>query len=88
MGYATEFPDMKGLSPRNIQYMTTFGAAWPDGPIAQRPAAQLPWGHIMVLLDKKLDPGTTEAYAAAAVEYGWSRVAHRPWRRRSCTAHR
>ncbi|MDR6688303.1 putative nuclease of restriction endonuclease-like (RecB) superfamily [Arthrobacter sp. 1088] len=68
-----EFPDMKGLSPRNIQYMTTFAAMWPDGAIAQQPAAQLPWGHIMVLLDKKLGQQLTNAYAAAAVEYGWSR---------------
>ncbi|MFW0772263.1 PDDEXK nuclease domain-containing protein [Paenarthrobacter nitroguajacolicus] len=68
-----EFPDMKGLSPRNIQYMTTFAAMWPEGAIAQQAAAQLPWGHIMVLLDKKLEPQLTDAYAAAAVEYGWSR---------------
>ncbi|GLU61683.1 hypothetical protein Pure05_41940 [Paenarthrobacter ureafaciens] len=27
----------------------------------------------MVLLDKKLEPQLTDAYAAAAVEYGWSR---------------
>jgi predicted nuclease of restriction endonuclease-like (RecB) superfamily len=46
-----EFPDMKGLSARNIQYMTTFAGTWADGPIAQQPAAQLPWGHVMVLLD-------------------------------------
>ncbi len=68
-----EFPDMKGLSPRNIQYMTTFAAMWPDGSIAQQDAAQLPWGHIMVLLDKKLGSEATNAYAAAAVQYGWSR---------------
>ncbi|NQD86861.1 DUF1016 family protein [Paenarthrobacter sp. CM16] len=68
-----EFPDMKGLSPRNIQYMTTFAAMWPDGSIAQQAAAQLPWGHIMVLLDKKLGSEATNAYAAAAVQYGWSR---------------
>lgn len=68
-----EFPDMKGLSPRNIQYMTTFAGAWPDGAITQQAAAQLPWGHIMVLLDKKLGPESTNAYAAAAVQYGWSR---------------
>jgi len=37
---------------------------------AQQAAAQLPWGHIMVLLDKKLEPRLTDAYAAAAVEYG------------------
>ena len=45
-----EFPDMRGFSPRNLQYMATAAAAWP-GPIAQQAAAQLPWGHVMVLLD-------------------------------------
>lgn len=67
------FPDMTGLSYRNLQYMRTFAALWTDGPIVQQPAAQLPWGHIIVLIDK-LD--TIEArtwYSAAAVEHGWSR---------------
>ena len=41
-----EFPEMKGLSPRNIQYMTTFAGAWQDGPIAQRAVAQLPWTRV------------------------------------------
>lgn len=68
-----EFPDLKGLSARNIQYMTTFAGAWSEGPIAQQPVAQLPWGHITVLLDKHLDPITRDWYAASAVEYGWSR---------------
>lgn len=69
----TEFPDMKGLSARNLQYMTTFAGAWTHGPIAQQPAAQLPWGHIMVLLDKVPNQETRDWYAAAAVENGWSR---------------
>jgi hypothetical protein len=33
-----EFPDMKGLSPTNLQYMRAFAAAWPGTePIYQRP---------------------------------------------------
>jgi len=45
----------------------------------QLPVAQLPWGHVTVLLDKldKLDKlgdqRERDWYAAAAVEYGWSR---------------
>ncbi len=42
---------MRGLSQRSLVYMQTFAAAV-EAPIAQQPAAQLPWGHIMVLLDK------------------------------------
>ncbi|MHA7278101.1 DUF1016 N-terminal domain-containing protein, partial [Arthrobacter sp. Hz1] len=69
----TEFPDMTGLSYRNLQYMRAFAAAWAGQPIVQQPAAQLPWGHIMVLIDKLDDPAARDWYAAAAAEYGWSR---------------
>jgi hypothetical protein len=34
------FPDMTGLSPRNLKYMRAFGQAWPDQAIVQQPAAQ------------------------------------------------
>src|ERR1017187_8584695 len=34
-----EFPDMGGLSPRNLKYMRAFAEAWP---IVQQPVAQLP----------------------------------------------
>ena len=68
-----EFPDMTGLSQRNLQYMRSFAKSWSVGSIAQQPAAQLPWGHIMVLLDKAESPQTRDQYAAAAVQYGWSR---------------
>lgn len=67
-----EFPEMKGLSRRNLFYMRGFAAAWPD-PIVQQPVAQLPWGHITVLLDKAETPDQRAWYASAALEYGWSR---------------
>ncbi len=67
-----EFPLMTGLSPRNLQYMQQFASGFP-GPIAQQPAAQLPWGHVMVLLDLKEDSATREFYAASAAKEGWSR---------------
>lgn len=67
-----EFPDMKGLSRRNLFYMRGFAAAWPE-PIVQQPVAQLPWGHITVLLDKAETSEQRAWYASAAVEYGWSR---------------
>ncbi|MFH5879329.1 YhcG family protein [Arthrobacter sp. NA-172] len=67
-----EFPEMKGLSRRNLFYMRGFAAAWSES-IVQQPVAQLPWGHITVLLDKAGTPEQRSWYAAAAVEYGWSR---------------
>lgn len=68
-----EFPEMTGLSPRNLRYMRTFAAQWADQSIVQQVAAQLPWGHIQVLLDKIDDPATQQWYASSAIESGWSR---------------
>jgi len=68
-----EFPDMTGLSARNLVYMQTFAGAWPEEQFAQQPVAQLPWGHNCTLLDKITDADERLWYAYAAVENGWSR---------------
>jgi predicted nuclease of restriction endonuclease-like (RecB) superfamily len=67
-------PGARGLSVRNLRYMTSLASRWPTG-IVQQPAAQLPWGHIMVLLDSCPDDVTWEFYAKRAVEESWSRPA-------------
>ncbi|MEA9984113.1 MULTISPECIES: PDDEXK nuclease domain-containing protein [Subtercola] len=69
-----EFPHMTGISRSNLNYMRALAAAWPDQKsIFQQAAGKLPWGHIMLLLDK-LDEGTArDWYAAEAVNRGWSR---------------
>jgi predicted nuclease of restriction endonuclease-like (RecB) superfamily len=67
------FPDARGYSPRNLKYMRALAAAWPEGSIVQRSAAQLPWRHHQYLLDKLSDQSTREWYAGAAIENGWSR---------------
>ncbi len=69
----TAFPEVKGFSPRNLKYMRAFAEAWPDAEIVQQVAAQLPWGHNLVLLDRLKAPTERLAYARAAIEYGWSR---------------
>jgi predicted nuclease of restriction endonuclease-like (RecB) superfamily len=67
------FPEMRGFSVRNLKYMRAFAEAWPDEPIVQQLAAQIPWFHNCVLLDKLDRPEVRVWYARAAVEYGWSR---------------
>jgi predicted nuclease of restriction endonuclease-like (RecB) superfamily len=47
-----EFPEMQGLSARNLGYMKAFAEAWPEESILQQLAAKLPWFHNCVLLDK------------------------------------
>ena len=37
------FPDMSGLSPRNLKYMRAFAAAWPEPDFVQGPLAQIAW---------------------------------------------
>lgn len=68
------FPGVKGYSPRNLKYMRAFAAAWPEIEVVQQAAAQLPWGHVQVLLDRLDDLPAREWYTRAAVEAGWSRA--------------
>ena len=44
------FPDMHGLSTRNLKYMRYFAEHCPDRQFGQQPAAQLPWFHVVLLL--------------------------------------
>ena len=67
------FPDMRGLSPRNLKYMRAFAAAWPDRAIVQRTVAQIPWRSNVTLLDKVTDAQTRLWYAQKVREEGWSR---------------
>ncbi len=68
-----EFPEMKGFSPRNLKYMRAFAEAWPDEEFVQQAAAQLPWFHNCVVLDKVSDPETRKWYLRQVIEHGWSR---------------
>ncbi|MFQ6241859.1 DUF1016 N-terminal domain-containing protein [Sinorhizobium meliloti] len=44
------FPEMTGLSPRNLKYMRAFAEAFPDEEIVQQLVARLPWGHNVKLI--------------------------------------
>ncbi len=66
------FPEMKGLSPRNLKYMRTFAAAWPEEAIVQGPLAQIGWYQNIALLDKLADHSERLWYARRAAEEGWS----------------
>ncbi|MEQ5841427.1 hypothetical protein BWP39_11800 [Paraburkholderia acidicola] len=67
------FPDMRGFSPRNLKYMRALAQAWPAPEFVQQPAAQLPWFHLCILLDKVKDPIARDWYADKSLEHGWSR---------------
>jgi len=67
------FPDMTGWSPRNLKYMRAFADAWTRKEIVQAPLAQLPWYHHLALLESLKSRDDRIAYAALAIENGWSR---------------
>jgi predicted nuclease of restriction endonuclease-like (RecB) superfamily len=67
------FPDMRGLSPRNLQYMRAFAASWPEREVVQQLVAQIPWGQNVVLLDRLAEDATRRWYAERVVAEGWSR---------------
>jgi predicted nuclease of restriction endonuclease-like (RecB) superfamily len=68
-----EFPDMQGLSPRNLKYMRKFAESWPDCAIVQRSIAQLPWRSNLALIEKIASPDERLWYAQQTAENGWSR---------------
>ncbi|WP_279203713.1 PDDEXK nuclease domain-containing protein [Bilophila wadsworthia] len=68
------FPDMKGFSPRNLLYMKQAAEIFGERPISQQVAAKLPWGHIMVLINKLKAENERLWYGLQAIEHGWSRA--------------
>ena len=67
------FPDTDGLSSRNLLAMKVFAREFPDGPIAQQPVAQLPWGHVLQIMQRIKDPAARDFYIRESLAHGWSR---------------
>jgi predicted nuclease of restriction endonuclease-like (RecB) superfamily len=68
-----DFPDMTGLSSRNLKYMRAFAEAYRDREIVQQLVARLPWGHNIKLVEAIKDNDDRLWYARQAIEHGWSR---------------
>jgi len=68
-----EFPDMKGFSPSNLNYMLAFAREWPDQSIFQGPLGKLSWYHQIALLTNIKDQSERVWYAAEVIKNGWSR---------------
>lgn len=67
------YPEMGGLSPRNLLFMRAFAAAYPDPQIVKQLVSLLPWGHTIRLLQRIKDPDVRHWYMKASMEHGWSR---------------
>ena len=68
-----DFPEMTGLSARNLKYMRAFAEAYPDSQFVQQAVALLPWGHNVRLIETVKDRAEREWYVRQAIEHGWSR---------------
>jgi predicted nuclease of restriction endonuclease-like (RecB) superfamily len=68
-----EFPEMQGLSSRNLKYMRAFAEAWPEEAIVQQLVAQIPWGHNVRLLDHVKSLEERRWYVEQTIANGWSR---------------
>lgn len=68
-----EFPNMKGFSERNLNYMKLFYEEYRDDENLQQLVANLPWGHNLLLMEKFKDKKIRKLYAQATIENGWSR---------------
>ena len=68
-----EYPDAKGYSVRNLKYMSKFSDMFPSEQIVQESLAQIPWYHVITLMDKVKDKTAFIWYATQSKANGWSR---------------
>ena len=50
-----DFPELTGFSPRNLKNMSRFAEVYSSKQIVQQLVAQIPWGHILHLMERVLD---------------------------------
>lgn len=68
-----EFPESKGFGQRNLKYMRSFAKDFSDFQFVQQSAAQLPWFHLVTIMDKVKDFAAREFYVIEAIGCGWAR---------------
>ncbi len=67
------FPETRGFSKRNLEFMRQFSNEYPDKAIVKQAVSQLPWGHIIILIQKVKSKNIREWYAQQTIKNGWSR---------------
>jgi predicted nuclease of restriction endonuclease-like (RecB) superfamily len=68
------FPASTGFSRRNLNYMRKFYNFFGSNEKVPQTVAQIPWGHIRLILDKIKDYVEAEFYVQKTIENSWSRV--------------
>lgn len=67
------YPGVKGYSARNLKYMAKFASEFTDTEFVQQAVAQIPWGHIVVLLDSVPLDEQRRWYVLNTIQNGCSR---------------
>jgi len=67
------FPEMKGFSMTNLKRMRQFAESYPKLPIGAQSVPQLPWSHIVILIQKVKCELARDWYAKQAIVNGWAR---------------
>jgi predicted nuclease of restriction endonuclease-like (RecB) superfamily len=68
------FPEMKGLTRRNLLFMRQFASEYRDFAMVKQLVSQLPWGHNIMLMQRIKDSDERHFYAEKTIENGWSRA--------------
>ncbi len=76
-----DFPDMTGLSPRNLSYCKTFYSLYSQSDIILQQAVaklecsifSIPWGHHILIFSKCKSVEEAMFYVEQTIENGWSR---------------
>lgn len=69
-----DFPNMQGLSARNLRYMKRFAKEFEYDSILQHNVAKLPWTTITTIMDKIKDNDERILYIEKTLENLWSRT--------------
>ena len=68
------FPETQGYSSANLRRMKRLAEEYPDfNEIRAQAVRNLPWGHIVVLIQKITDHQMRDWYVNETIENGWSR---------------
>ena len=68
-----EFPNIKGMSARNLRYMQKFATEFDNDEFLQHDVAKLPWSSITTIMDQVKDKTIRNWYIKETIKNGWSR---------------
>ncbi|HRG64105.1 MAG TPA: PDDEXK nuclease domain-containing protein [Burkholderiales bacterium] len=69
----SEYPEIKGFSPRNLWLMKQFYEEYYTSQKLQQLVAEIPWGQNLLIMAKIKDPLAREYYLTKCRDNGWSR---------------